>query len=406
MFRRLARSFSTLEAERGDQRRLILLFNATALIVAIASAPLIIDTSVRYYYLGFVGALLVSMYFAFRNRLWFPKYVLPVLGFLFVTRLVYGGGIHDDAIGGYYFLLVFAGMVLDRRALLVTGAMNTLAILLIGAAETSGVIETRFGPLTERLTIVTSAAFMLGTTFALNFLVARLNRALANARGKERAQIEANRELRDLKIDLERRVELRTTELDLANQQLQIQLEHINRLKAKLQEEAIRDPLTGLFNRRYLNEMLPVELARGERAKIAITILVIDIDHFKSINDTHGHQVGDHVLRDVGGLLKANIRAGDIVCRYGGEEFLMVMPGMREGDARRRAEKLRLLIESHSILQNGVTIKLTASIGGAVYPEHGVTQDQLISLADSALYRAKHSGRNRVEFPIAPVSPG
>jgi diguanylate cyclase (GGDEF)-like protein len=276
--------------------------------------------------------------------------------------------------------------------------MSTLAVITIGLAETSGLINTYFGPLTERITIATTAFFLLGTTLLLNYLVVRLNRAISDAERNAAAQIKANEELRELQAVLEERVEQRTSELDFSNQQLTMQFEQVNSLQEKLRQEAIHDSLTGLFNRRFLDETLPIELARSKRAHSSLTILLLDIDHFKKINDTYGHQVGDAVLQSVGHALKTNVRAGDIVCRYGGEEFILVFPGMQAEDGRARAEKLRKMIESQTISAKNQLIAVTISIGGSVYPQDGKSNDELISMADLALYRAKQNGRNRVEF--------
>ena len=197
---------------------------------------------------------------------------------------------------------------------------------------------------------------------------------------------------------LEERVEKRTSELDIANQQLTLQFERINTLQAKLHEEAIRDPLTGLYNRRHLDEMLHIELSRSKRAGTPLTILLLDIDHFKNINDTHGHQIGDVALQSVATILKTNVRVGDVVCRYGGEEFILVFPGMKAMDGHVRAEVLRTLVTLQTITNEDQTLSVTISIGGSVYPQDGTTADELVSLADQALYRAKQNGRNRVEF--------
>jgi diguanylate cyclase (GGDEF)-like protein len=384
--------------EHEDQRRLHLTFLFIALIIVLVSSPLTLKSVGNYIFWGFIGLLLFSIILTYMNQLWVARAISPFAAFMLVTRLVYGGGIHDDALGGYYFILMIAGLLLGQRALLVFGVMSTLAVIAIGLAETSGLIATRFGPLTEQISIATTAFFILATTLAVNYLVVRLNRAVSNAQTNESAQIKANEELRGLQAVLEERVEQRTAELDYSTQQLMIQLEHVNSLQAKLKEEAIRDPLTGLFNRRYLGEMLPIELARSKRANSSLTILLLDIDHFKNINDTYGHQVGDTVLQSVGNTLQGNVRAGDIVCRFGGEEFLLIFPGMEAAYSHARAEKLRILIESQTISEKDQSITITISIGGSVYPQDGDSGDKLISLADLALYRAKQNGRNRVEF--------
>jgi diguanylate cyclase (GGDEF)-like protein len=401
MLKRISRLLDKSDNELEDQRRLYLTFLVLAVIILVVSSPLTITAVGTNIYFGFIGLVLVSLAFAYMNQLWLARAITPIAAFLLITRLVYGGGIHDDALGGYYFILMVAGLMLGQRALLLFGVMSTLAIIVIGVAETSGWITTRFGPLTERATIATTAFFMLGTTLALNYLVVRLNRAASDARRNESAQIKANRELQDLQAGLEERVIQRTAELDLLNQQLTLQYDQINSLQEKLRQEAIRDPLTGLFNRRHLGEMLPIELARSKRANGALTLLIVDIDHFKNVNDTHGHPAGDAVLQSVANTLKTNVRVGDIVCRYGGEEFILVFPGMRDGDGRMRAEILRRMIESLHINVNDQVIRATISIGGSVYPKDGNTSDELIARADLALYLAKQNGRNCVEFARA-----
>jgi diguanylate cyclase (GGDEF)-like protein len=398
MLKRISGLLNKSGNQHEDQRRLHITFLLVALIILLVSSPLILKAVESYIFFGFIGLLFLSLAFAYKNQLWPARAIAPLAGFMLITRLVYGGGIHDDALGGYYFILMVAGLMVGQRALLLFGVMSMLAVIAIGIAETSGWIATRFGPLTEPITIATTAFFILGTTLALNYLVVRLNQAAKDAQRNEFAQVKANKELRELQAALEERVKQRTSELDFANQQLTEQFDRINSLQAKLRQEAIRDSLTGLFNRRYLDEILPIELARSRRVNSPLTILMLDIDHFKNINDTHGHQFGDAVLQSVSNTLQTNVRAGDIVCRYGGEEFVLVFPGMRHGDARVRAEKLRTMIGSQKISEKDKLIGVTISIGGSIYPADGNSGDELISQADLALYRAKQNGRNRVEF--------
>ncbi len=167
-------------------------------------------------------------------------------------------------------------------------------------------------------------------------------------------------------------------------------------LQAQLREEAIHDPLTGLYNRRYLEETLTRELARAGREGRPISILMGDIDHFKHLNDTYGHHAGDEALRALGDLLRNCSRTSDIPCRYGGEEFVVVLPDMSLEVARKRAELVRQEFENLRIDFNGIRLSSTVSIGVAVCPDHGTTADELIDTADQALYKAKYTGRNRV----------
>ena len=170
------------------------------------------------------------------------------------------------------------------------------------------------------------------------------------------------------------------------------------RLYKELQKQAIRDPLTGLFNRRYLYETFDRELARAKRENYPISIIMIDIDRFKEINDTYGHQVGDEALAALGDLLQHSTRQGDIACRYGGDEFLIIMPGLHTKDAERRAEFLRERVKSIPIDAGEESVFVTASIGIAFYPEHGDSLDQIMKASDDALYKAKNAGRNRISI--------
>jgi diguanylate cyclase (GGDEF)-like protein/PAS domain S-box-containing protein len=182
------------------------------------------------------------------------------------------------------------------------------------------------------------------------------------------------------------------------NDHLLEQLSEIKNLQEQLREQAIRDVLTGLFNRRYLDEVLERELSRAMREGHPLTVMMLDIDHFKKLNDTYGHQAGDEVLKALGNMLRQNARTEDIPCRYGGEEFLLVLPNMSLADARVRAEQWRAKFEALHIVFGQFSMAGTLSIGIATFPGHGRTRDELIEAADRALYAAKHGGRNRVEI--------
>lgn len=168
------------------------------------------------------------------------------------------------------------------------------------------------------------------------------------------------------------------------------------RLREKLQHQALRDPLTGLFNRRYLIETLERELHRAERSEQPLSVIMLDIDHFKSFNDTYGHGAGDAMLEAVGKLLRSRTRIGDIACRYGGEEFAIVLPGAPAEITLRRVDALRKEIQSLSIQYRGNPLaQITISAGVSVYPMHGPDEESLIHAADQALYSAKQKGRNQ-----------
>lgn len=168
-------------------------------------------------------------------------------------------------------------------------------------------------------------------------------------------------------------------------------------LQQSLNEQAIRDPLTGLYNRRYMQETLDRELIRAERKRVPVSVILADIDHFKRLNDTYGHQAGDTVLRFVARFLQDHIRSGDVACRFGGEEFLLILPEASAEISLARAESVREGISECEIEYQGRRVgAIQLSAGVAVFPLHGASSDELIQKADTALYEAKVQGRNRV----------
>jgi len=168
------------------------------------------------------------------------------------------------------------------------------------------------------------------------------------------------------------------------------------RMEEILREQATRDPLTGLYNRRYLYETMERELARAKRENYPISVLMMDIDHFKNFNDTYGHQAGDEVLIALGRLLYNSVRQSDIACRYGGEEFIVIMPSVDIADAERRADAIRRAFSVLSINYDGAELSVSMSVGVACYPQHGDGINAIVKAADAALYAAKQAGRNCV----------
>jgi diguanylate cyclase (GGDEF)-like protein len=181
--------------------------------------------------------------------------------------------------------------------------------------------------------------------------------------------------------------------------------EGLERLLNLLREQTIHDPLTSLYNRRFLDESLKQELGKAQRNGKPVGVIMIDIDHFKKINDTHGHGIGDAVLVAVAKALLDNVRTGDIVCRFGGEEFAIVLPGANLNITKGRAEALRSLVEQLNLehLQAPVG-RVTISLGAAVFPDHGTDEEALLRSADAALYAAKAGGRNRTAVAASDVS--
>lgn len=175
--------------------------------------------------------------------------------------------------------------------------------------------------------------------------------------------------------------------LDFANQ----------RLRYKLHQQSIRDPLTGLFNRRYMEETLHREIRRAVRHSAQLSVAMIDVDYFKKFNDKYGHEVGDRVLKEMAGYLQNNLRVEDIVCRFGGEEFIVILPDASMEDTIRRANQWRESIKKINVGHyDQVMDHITISVGVACFPDHGNSVDTLLRTVDDALYAAKRAGRDCV----------
>ena len=173
------------------------------------------------------------------------------------------------------------------------------------------------------------------------------------------------------------------------------------KLRETLRRQSIRDPLTGLFNRRYLEETIERELLRAERSGGTLGVIMLDLDHFKRFNDSFGHDVADTVLREFSALLQSSVRASDIVCRYGGEEFLLVMPDTSAEITFELAHQLRAAVKQLTVSHRGQVVgSVTVSGGVAVFPTHGATAEALIHSADAALYRAKAQGRDQITMSV------
>lgn len=182
----------------------------------------------------------------------------------------------------------------------------------------------------------------------------------------------------------------------MASDQIALALANL-KLRSTLHYQSTRDPLTQLYNRRYLLETLEREIARSTRAGKDLSVVVIDIDHFKIYNDTYGHAAGDHVLREFGTLLRQTIRDSDIPCRYGGEEFVLVLPECSGGDAYKRADVLRKRASDLGVEHLGKELgKITISVGISSFPQQGASASALLVEADAALYKAKAQGRDCV----------
>jgi diguanylate cyclase (GGDEF)-like protein/PAS domain S-box-containing protein len=181
--------------------------------------------------------------------------------------------------------------------------------------------------------------------------------------------------------------------LDFANQ----------RLHYKLHQQSIRDPLTGLFNRRYMEETLHRELRRAVRHGVQLGIVMIDVDHFKNFNDKYGHEIGDQVLIEIGLYLQKNLRTEDVVCRFGGEEFIIILPDASLSDSEKRALQWKETIKTIRVGRYDMPMeRISVSVGVVAFPVHGTTVDDLLRAVDGALYAAKDAGRDCVKIADSP----
>jgi len=182
-----------------------------------------------------------------------------------------------------------------------------------------------------------------------------------------------------------------------AQNELQNSFEALKKYNVLIKEQAIHDLLTGLFNRRYLEEYLTMTIAQASRNQLTFGLIFFDIDHFKIFNDTFGHEIGDRVLHALGMYVSHNIRSSDMACRYGGEEFVIVFPETPFETILERAELLRKGVKSLPSIKDNQSIKnISISIGVALYPDNGTTGEALLRAADKAMYQAKQEGRDRI----------
>jgi diguanylate cyclase (GGDEF)-like protein len=170
-------------------------------------------------------------------------------------------------------------------------------------------------------------------------------------------------------------------------------------LQARLEHQSVRDSLTGLFNRHFMEIFLERELSRAARRKQVLAVIMLDVDHFKKFNDTYGHTAGDTALKEIAAIFQSNIRAEDVACRYGGEEFAILLPDISMTIAAERAEKILRAVANLRVTVGAETYdEFSVSIGIAYFPSDGESSEVLLRKADEALYRSKRQGRNRISL--------
>ncbi len=274
---------------------------------------------------------------------------------------------------------IFAGLFLPFWAPLLFATLDTLIVGGIFFTQDAHGLVVASMSASDQIDYV---LYVVVFTFAIAIICAIFTRSV------ERAVLEADRA-----IELERN----NTALAQANEALERAHVDLADAYVRLEVLATRDPLTGLLNHRALNDRLVAEAKEVSRTDQPLGVVFADLDHFKRVNDTWGHQVGDLVLTHLARCLEGGVRAGDVVARYGGEEFVVLLPGLDRDGARVAAERLRESVATQPvILPGGQTIPLTLSLGVAVYPLDGASLDDVVTQADSAMYQAKRNGRNQV----------
>lgn len=231
---------------------------------------------------------------------------------------------------------------------------------------------------------------------------ARASRARYQSAALQTELMRLQRQLREQE-SRRQRTERARAELQDINEQLSRKVREVEQLRDALREQATRDPLTGLHNRRHLNDTLPALVAEAQRRGQPLAAVIIDLDHFKSVNDRHGHDVGDRLLKAFGDLLVGEVRPGDLVCRWGGEEFCLLLPGARAADASHRMERLLARWRDRCLEHEGAALQdLSFSAGVSDLQAAGGCAVTLLQSADRALLNAKRAGRSRVEVALAP----
>ena len=279
--------------------------------------------------------------------------------------------------------------------LVVVSALPALALTVYSAVEER--------PLNLTGIALATILLLLGAWYGTEVFVLRNIRTLLDtARRVRSGDLGARTGLHDGKDELSQV----GREFDEMAETLQRRDLELKKAMQQLQEQAITDPLTGLHNTLYLRELLPREMLRAKRKDSPLAAIMIDVDHFRRVNDSFGHEAGDGVLKELGALLKKSIRGSDIACRYGGEEFAIILADATSEGARRRAEDIRAAVKRLELYHGSKPIGgLTVSLGVALFPYHADQTTTLLRKADEALYQAKEAGRDRVVVSYAGAVP-
>jgi len=371
--------------DENDQHRVILMngmINASIFFVVLVFVGNFFDpaTPFRNYLIDILvlAVFLIARAALYRGKILFAGISALTLGFAFtILSTISDGTIRSTAVSLFPLIIIISGFIFKTTGILVSTIASSTAIFILVLMQNAGLIHES----TSKVSML--HWFVLTITFIIiGGIVYFSDRITAQA-------------FKHVKEEVHER-QRAESELAIANQELQKRMTEVEKLKDELREQALHDSLTGLPNRRHLDEILPHEILRAERNKDNLSIIFADVDHFKVINDTYGHPVGDQILVEVAQLLQQELRRSDYIYRYGGDEFVLVLLGSNIESSRKRAEQIREKCAKIVVNDEGNHLGVTMSFGIATYPVHGKNLEDIIMKADQALYDAKRLGRNQV----------
>ncbi len=392
MLKKIINWFKTpnIDCAEENKHRIILLngiINSSIIFVTLVFIGNLFDrnTLLRNYLIDIVllASFVVFRLFLTNGKVFVAGIGSTVLGFILTTiSIMSDGTVRSTAIYLFFFIIIVCGIFYKLVGVILSIIACSAATLIIILAENAALLPT------PNYSVSILHWFLLTITFLIVGGIVYFPDHITQKAYKQ------------VKKEIIERQKIES-QLIKVNKELRANITEVEKLQQELLEQSIHDALTDLYNRRYMMETLPREIQRALRESIPLSIIIGDVDYFKNINDIFGHHIGDIFLIQIANILRANIRDFDFVCRYGGEEFLIVLPDATIDVAVMRAEEMRIQIEMLEIIHEGKKLHTTMSFGIASYPKNGTQGDALIQNADKALYNAKRMGRNQVKISEA-----
>lgn len=371
--------------DEKDQHRVVLMngmINAGIVFVVLIIFANLFDrtTPLRNFIIDF---LLLAVFLIARTALHHGKILFAgisalTLGFVFtIISIMSDGTVRSTAVSLLLLIIIISGIIYKLTGIVVSTIASSIAIFILILAQNAGWIHESLSPVSMLHWFVLTITFIIVggiIYFSDHVTMQAFKHAKEEVQERQRAE----------------------SDLAIANQELQKRMAEVEKLKDELREQALHDSLTGLPNRRYLNEILPREILRAERNDDCLSIIFADIDHFKMINDSYGHHIGDLFLVEISQLLQHELRRSDFIYRYGGDEFVLVLLESTIDSSKKLADEIREKCSKIIVHDEGNDLGITMSFGIAAYPIHGQKWEEIIEKADQALYDAKRLGRNQV----------